>query len=154
VVLAAKRRRTGDEAAARSIGALHGLDTVPDVAAEWSFADAWLMISASHFGDNGCDLSELIAAADAYNHSIPTDDEIQHGVGRLMASGLMAESAGRLQLTKTGHALAERARGSTFERAPNLLRLLAQRSCTEGRWTLPPGAVQDAYDRYRARHTP
>jgi hypothetical protein len=118
----------------------------------WSFSDAWLMIAAFGFGRRGCDLSQLIASADAYNHDIPTEAIVCGSIGRLRASGLMSVTDLHVRLTDDGRALAKRATGGMFERSPHLLRLLAEWPLSEGAWDeLPQGAWQDAYDEYRAR---
>jgi len=99
----------------------------------------------------GCDLSRLIGTADAYNHDIPTEEIIERSVGRLVASGLIASEDLRVRLSADGRTLAKQAKGGMFDRAPNLLQLLASRPLVEGRWLLPTRAWQNAYDRYRAR---
>ncbi|HEX8081399.1 MAG TPA: hypothetical protein VF557_14405, partial [Jatrophihabitans sp.] len=55
----------------------------------WQFADAWVFTAVAISGDSGCDLTDLVAAADGINHAILTADEVSQGVGRLEASGLM-----------------------------------------------------------------
>lgn len=54
-------------------------------------------------------------------------------------------------MSKHGGGLAKRAGGGWFERAPKLLSLLADWPLQEGRWELPNGAWQVAYDDYRTR---
>jgi hypothetical protein len=49
---------------------------------------AWLMIAGSGHGRRGCDLTGLIAGADASNHDIPTEDVLRRSIGRLIESGL------------------------------------------------------------------
>jgi hypothetical protein len=118
----------------------------------WSFEDAWLLIAASDFGRRGCDLSQLIASADAYNHDIPTEEVVRRSIGRLRASGLMSVAGLQLHLTGDGRALAKRATGGMFERGPHLLRLLDAWPFRDGCWDdLPQGAWQDSYDEYRGR---
>lgn len=117
----------------------------------WDFPDAWLMISAAGFVRRGCDLSHLIGTADAYNHDIPSQAQVERSIGRLVASGLATTSDLRVRLSKQGRALAKQAHGGMFERAPNLLLLLSRWPLREGRWALPQGAWQAAYDQYRSR---
>lgn len=118
-------------------------------ASTWEFADAWLMVAASDFGKKGCDLSELIGRADAYNHDIPPEAMVERSVGRLVASGLMSVSDGRFRLTEDGLVVARQAGGGMFERAPALLRLLANHPLVEGEWHLPPGSWRASFEQYR-----
>ena len=99
------------------------------------------MIAASGFGRRGCDVSHLIGTADAYNHDIPTEAMIERSIG------LMTTTDDLVALTTEGRRLAKQAEGGMFERSPNMLRLLRTRPVVEGRWSLPPGAWQGAYDR-------
>src|SRR4051812_22878951 len=99
---------------------------------------AWLMIAGSGHGRRGCDLTGLIAGADASNHDIPTEDV-------LGAASVASSSRGY-----DGLRPAQQAKGGMFERAPSLLRLLEGRPLREADWDLPPGAWQAAYDRYRS----
>ena len=109
------------------------------------------MIAASRHGRRGCDLAELIASADAYNHDIPTEAIVRRSVGRLVASGLLTIADKRMRLSRDGRALARQAKGGMFERAPSLLRLLQRHPLREGEWDLPSGAWQEAYERYRTK---
>jgi hypothetical protein len=116
----------------------------------WELSDAWLLLAAAHGGRRGRDLSRLIAVADAYNHDIPTEQVIERSVGRLIASGLARGSEGlRVRLTSDGQQLVKRVkRLGMFEQVPALQLLLGSKPLIEGRWPLPPGAWQSAYDRY------
>lgn len=109
------------------------------------------MIAASGAGRRGCELTWLIATADAYNHDIPTEFTVERSIGRLVASGLAETSDLRVGLTRDGRRFAKQARGRMFERAPKLLQLLQAVPLSEGHWQLPTGAWQQAYDNYRQR---
>ena len=127
------------------------LATLPCMeAGHWEFSDAWLLLAASSGGRRGQDLTGLIAVADALNHEIPTEQVIEHSMGRLIASGLATASDDfRVAVTPEGMALVKQVnRLGVFERAPALCLLLGSRPLMEERWPLPTGAWQNAYDRY------
>lgn len=55
------------------------------MASAWEFPDAWLLVAASDSGKKGCDLPDLLARADAYNHDVPPQEMVEKSVGRLVA---------------------------------------------------------------------
>jgi hypothetical protein len=64
----------------------------------WS--DVWLFQAiglASH--EKPARLSEILGAADAVNHALPTDDELHGALTRLTAGGFVQEIEERFQLT-------------------------------------------------------
>jgi len=65
----------------------------------WS--DAWLLQAIALASGRGpADLAQIIAAADAVNHAIPTADELHGGFVRLTAGGFVAESDARFAITE------------------------------------------------------
>ena len=64
----------------------------------WS--DAWLLQAiavASHA--KSATLSEILGAADAVNHALPTDDELHGGFSRLADADYIEEVDGKFRLT-------------------------------------------------------
>lgn len=64
----------------------------------WS--DAWLLQAvavASHA--RPATLSEILGAADAVNHALPTDDELHGGFSRLAGANYIEEVDGKFRLT-------------------------------------------------------
>lgn len=118
---------------------------------QWSFSDAWVLAAAAVSGRRWCDLSNLIASADALNHDIPTEEVIEHSVGRLTASGLMETSGLRVRLTRAGKRLVSKRRRALFKQAQSVLALLGQQTLTDGHWDLPSGAWEEAYEAYWQR---
>ncbi len=49
-------------------------------------------------GERGATLDELIGAADAMNHAIPTNGELSRSLTRLASCGILTESGGRFQI--------------------------------------------------------
>jgi hypothetical protein len=119
--------------------------------AAWTFSDAWVMTGVAIAGDDGCDLAELIAAADACNHAILTADELTQGVGRLTASGLLAHDDTRFRLTAVGQQLAARRQGSMFSQVDSVRRLLAEVPLTKGGWSVSSEDIDSAYATYIKR---
>ena len=64
----------------------------------WS--DAWLLqaIAVAASRDGSATLTEVLGAADAVNHAMPTDGELHGGLSRLTAGGFVAEVDGRFAL--------------------------------------------------------
>jgi hypothetical protein len=54
----------------------------------WASGDSWVLTAVAISG-RGVDLSRLIASGDACNHAILERSEIERGLGRLVASGLV-----------------------------------------------------------------
>jgi len=65
----------------------------------WS--DAWLLqaIAVAASRDGSATLTEILGAADAVNHAMPTDEELHGGFSRLTAAGFVTEIDGRFGLT-------------------------------------------------------
>lgn len=68
-------------------------------ALEWTLNDGWILMSVflTH-GASGATLDELIGAADAMNHAIPTRGELSRSLTRLASCGVLAESNGRFRI--------------------------------------------------------
>lgn len=69
---------------------------------EWTFNDGWILMSVflTH-GESGAPLDELIGAADAMNHAIPTRKEISRSLTRLASCGIVTEKDGRFRIADT-----------------------------------------------------
>jgi hypothetical protein len=52
-------------------------------------------------GQDGAALDELIAAADAMNHAIPTRGELIRSLTRLASCGVLSEENGRFRIAKS-----------------------------------------------------
>lgn len=57
-------------------------------------------------------LDSVIGQMDAINHAIPMREELEEGLGRLTAAGLMSVSGGEFRLTQAGLDLVREASGS------------------------------------------
>jgi hypothetical protein len=56
-------------------------------------------------------LSELLAAADGIQHAVPTFQEVDGGLARLSAAGLVSVTKGRIGLTANGRDVVSRTGG-------------------------------------------
>jgi len=127
---------------------------VDDVAAQWTFADAWVFASIEGTSrDNGCRLVDIIARADGINHALLSEAEFTRAVPRLVAAGLIGTDAvaDRYWHTDAGRALYQRRmrRHGLFgwmDAIPPALRGLG--APQDGAWSLPAGAFARATRTY------
>ena len=76
----------------------------------WS--DAWLLLAAGcRDPQESMTLSEVIAAADGIQHAVPTFQEVDGGLARLSAAGLVSVTKARIGLTASGRDMVFRTRG-------------------------------------------
>ncbi|MBX9246205.1 hypothetical protein ICW40_15510 [Actinotalea ferrariae] len=113
----------------------------------WEFSDAWILAAIGESTRHD-ELSGLVAAADHYNHSIPTEDEVSQGIGRLVASGLVTIVGRSLEPTPTGRTLLRADTRGGYEYVRWLFLSMAHVPVVEGRWDLLPGTLERAYRRY------
>ena len=66
---------------------------------EWTLNDGWILMSVllTH-GDDGASLDELIGAADAMNHAIPTKGQLSRSLTRLASCGVLTERDDRFRI--------------------------------------------------------
>jgi hypothetical protein len=66
---------------------------------DWSLTDGWLLM-ALHFAQtkSGAQLKDVIAAADLFNHSIPSAEEFTDVLTKFMQCGLVAIKGNRILL--------------------------------------------------------
>lgn len=117
----------------------------------WVFADAWVL-TAIAVSTHPCSLTDIVAAGDGLNHALLLDGEVDGALGKLQGSGLVLVMAElRFDLTPEGAALVGRRRGNLFSQIDSVLSLLGQVPASDQQFALPPGALQDAVDAYKAR---
>ncbi|RYB88745.1 hypothetical protein EUA06_19835 [Nocardioides glacieisoli] len=117
----------------------------------WVFADAWVL-TAIAVSTRPCSLTDIVAAGDGLNHALLLDAEVDGALGKLQGSGLVLVMAElRFDLTPEGAALVERRRGNLLSQIDSVLSLLGQVPDSDQQFALPPGALQDAVDAYKAR---
>lgn len=119
-------------------------------AGSWEFSDAWVLTAIAVYG-RPCTLTDVLAAADAMNHAILTDDELAQAIGRLTASGLVTVTDGHFALTSSGGTLTARRKGGLIGQVKSVQALLRQVDLRDGRWPLPAGALDAAFSEYKLR---
>lgn len=68
---------------------------------QYLWSDAWLLQSITlASGEGPATLGDVIGAADAVNHAMPTADELHGAFVRLTAAGFVAETNARFELTQ------------------------------------------------------
>jgi hypothetical protein len=95
---------------------------------DWSLTDGWLLM-ALHLAQtkSGAQLKDVIAAADLFNHSIPSAEEFADVITKFMQCGLVAIKRNRLLLLPLySHKIREAylARGGLFMTADKGLKWL------------------------------
>lgn len=82
------------------------------------WTDIWLL-QAIVLGDrgSGASLRDIVATGDGLNHAIFNDEELESGLARLAAGGLIEERAGRFHPTAAARAYYEKAQtgGNVYE---------------------------------------
>lgn len=117
----------------------------------WVFSDAWVFTAIAVYDLAGCGLTDVLAAGDAMNHAILTEDELAQGVGRLAASGLVSVEGDCFALTTRGQALASRRKGGLMGQVTSVQALLRQVDLREGRWPVSAGTLDAAQTAYKRR---
>ena len=125
---------------------------------EFTDSDAWtfLAIEGAARGKPS-PLAEILGCADAINHAIPTDDELEGGFTRLLQAGLIRMEGRELGLTAEGIALAERCSkvsSDWLEQWQFLAGILKSESfpkACELTYEIQPGESAKAYKTYSGR---
>jgi hypothetical protein len=118
--------------------------------ATWVQSDAWIFCSISGGVDESgrTDLARLVEVADVINHALPTDNEIEGAIRRLVGAGLIVVTDDGFTLTEEGASLAGSIRGGLFGQVDHALKALRAVPVSEASWTLDPRAVDDACQAY------
>lgn len=118
----------------------------------WDFRDAWIL-QAIVTAARPRRLSDVIAAADYINVDIPSREDLERSVNRLMAAELVIAEGNNLRPTRQGRRLVRRAgtwRARVRELPPLIEAELRSVSLPDGNagWELSEDAWRDAYDAY------
>lgn len=118
----------------------------------WSWSDAWVLAAIMMVDkDDGSPLTDVAAAADAVNHAILMESELEPAVRKLLGAGLIGTRERRFFLTVTGRAMQAAKRGGLFGLVGHLLRALQRLPVAEQPWTLRPGELRQAADCWSQR---
>ena len=80
----------------------------------WAIPDAWILASITP-SRRGFTLCGVIGTADAFNHDIPSRDQLASSIGALIEAGLVEVANGRFRLTRDGKRIRKTWRGGAFE---------------------------------------
>ena len=116
----------------------------------WRSEDAWILASLGT-GRRGMTLRQLIGAADAYNHAIPTRDELSSALGSLIGAGLAEVTADGYRTTSAGLALRKPWKGGMFTWGKGLLPQLEGLPRASEEWPLSDEDFATAYRDNRRR---
>ena len=112
----------------------------------WTSPDAWVLASITP-SRRGFTLKSVIGTADAFNHDIPSREQLAASLGALIDAGLVEVTNGRFRLTREGKRIRKTWRGGAFEWGQMLPHLEAiPRSSRE--YPLTGEEWQRAYDEY------
>jgi hypothetical protein len=127
----------------------------PAAQIEWLWNDGWLLMAVLLAqGEAGAQLHELIAAADATNHAIPTSRELSSALTNFIRCGLVAVSRDRYHLSPQYLPDVQKAyqgRGGLFAAGDKGLRWLKRSGLAPGnteRVEFSEAQVKAAYDLY------
>jgi len=112
----------------------------------WTSPDAWILASITP-SRRGFPLSRVIATADAFNHDIPSRDQLASSIGALIDAGLIEVTDGRFRLTRDGKRIRKTWRGGAFEWG-QMLPHLTPIPRTSREYPLTSEDWQRAYDEY------
>ena len=95
---------------------------------EYQWSDIWLLQSIIFgIGEKGASLYDIIRIGDGLNHAIFTDDELESGLARLTAGGLIIEKEKRFFPTKKANEIYRKANkkgGSVYSIRERIEKLL------------------------------
>jgi len=124
--------------------------TTPD---QWDFSDAWVFAAirtASTGSGNSASLAEMVAAADAINHAILLDSEVQNAVQCLLGAGLICiDGRRRFRLTGSGEDIGARHRGGLIGQVSVVLSALQRVERRSVSWSLQPDEMNAAIAEYK-----
>ncbi|WP_436716629.1 hypothetical protein U8335_04295 [Roseiconus lacunae] len=122
----------------------------------WTFNDGWILMSVYMMhGEDGASLSDLIAAADAMNHAIPTSGELSRALTRLAKCNIVKHVQDRFRIAQDylpAIAAARDRKGGLFATPDKGKRWLASTTFVideDARITIHKADVTAAFDQYR-----
>ncbi|MDG4771888.1 hypothetical protein [Solwaraspora sp. WMMD792] len=135
----------------------------------WAWSDAWIFVSTVIAGKvgrhrrsplsrrpEGVRLVDVLTTAEHLNQAIPTREEIETGVRRLLGAGLVSVSDGWFQVTEAGEQLwRDRPRSGLTTTVDSVHGVLDQRYTTaEAEWQLDDQDHAAAMLEYTGRFLP
>ena len=127
---------------------------------DWRFEDGWILMAIYMNSERGpAALDQIVSAADACNHAIPTAPELNGALDRLLTIGVVESADGCFSVNSSYVSRLDQEwakPGGLFEAPRKGLKWL------QANWPTPPAPgtttvlsseqITSAYDTYRARH--
>jgi hypothetical protein len=126
-----------------------------DEAESWS--DAWFLAAAEHQqkGGSGAALANILGEGDYMNHAILTPGEVEHGVRRLVAAGLLiVQEPNSFRVTQAGRAMVRASTSGSHTPLDKISQLakaldaLAPVPVRTSEWHLDPALYRSESERY------
>ena len=122
---------------------------------QWTWNDGWILMAIYLSGkDQGAELYEIIAAAEAINHSIPTAREISFAFTKFLRCGIVQENEGKYSIVSDYLSALKKAyegRGGLFSSGDKGLKWLQKAGLTAHGskiFELTEKQMETAYDQY------
>jgi hypothetical protein len=124
---------------------------VLDDLGNWLVSDAWVLAAVRVTGTQELParLVDVVIAADAMNHLVLSQRELEHAVSRLVPAGLVEVDTRGFAVTWYGRRLVALARGEAPQRMAALHELLEGIDVVAEPWMLDEGEYQRACLEYR-----
>ena len=122
---------------------------------EWTWNDGWILMSLYLAqGEDGAELHQIIGAADATNHAVPTSQELSQSFTRFASCGLMVIAGDRYAIPSEFLSAIKKAsdgKGGLFSSADKGLKWLKKSGLAETAEQcvdVDDRQVESAYNRY------
>lgn len=125
----------------------------PGIAPAFAPTDGVLFLALTWGAGRPATLAEVLHLYDFVNREIPSADELDGGLNRLLAAGLLAESDGLYRVPapvlRAYQAFRRRRRRDRFAMADEFVRAAAMPDAVPRRVRVTPADQKRAYDEYR-----
>jgi hypothetical protein len=119
---------------------------------QWVWSDAWVLAAIMMTQqEGGSSLTDVVAAADAINHAILMENEVESAVRKLLGAELIATQQRAFFLTESGEVMKAAKHGGLLGQVDQLLLALRRLPVAVREWKLQPGELRHAADAWNAR---
>jgi hypothetical protein len=123
---------------------------------EFALYDAWILLAILYNHERGpSSLQDILATADAINHAIPTRDELNNALNRLLAAGYIVDHEGNFDATeaaRTEYCKVKEPRAPMLDELERIKALLANHAppaSVPRRVNISASSLDAAYGAYR-----
>src|SRR5260370_40246 len=112
---------------------------------QWGWSDAWVLAAIMMTQqEGGSSLTDVVAAADAINHAILMENEVESAVRKLLGAELIATQQRAFFLTEAGEVMKAAKHGGLLGQVDQLLLALRRLPGFPRGWELSPSALPGA----------